>query len=80
MDRLASLLTEINPDHCPRLARIGKVNCTGRSALNEERIFSAKEQQGPPLLLIMPYLQLLSYPATIFSEKYRRIGSIDQDI
>ena len=25
MDRLASLLTEINPDHCPRLARIGKV-------------------------------------------------------
>ncbi len=40
--------------------------------------FSAKEQQGPPLLLIMPYLQLLSYPATIFSEKYRRIGSIDQ--
>lgn len=28
MDRLASLLTEINPDHCPRLARIGKVNCT----------------------------------------------------
>lgn len=26
MDRLASLLTEINPDHCPRLARIGKVN------------------------------------------------------
>lgn len=28
MDRHASLLTEINPDHCPRLARIGKVNCT----------------------------------------------------
>lgn len=28
MDRLASLLTEINPDHGPRLARIGKVNCT----------------------------------------------------
>ncbi len=26
----------------------------------------------------MPYLQLLSYPATIFSEKYRRIGSIDR--
>ncbi len=43
MDRLASLLTEINPDHCPHLARIGKVNCTERSALNEERIFSAKE-------------------------------------
>ena len=46
------------------------------STLSEERTLSAKEQQGPPLLLILPYLQLLSYPATIFSEKYRRIGSI----
>jgi len=44
--------------------------------MSEERTLSAKEQQGSPSFLILTYLQLLSYRATVLCKKYRRIGSI----
>ncbi len=68
MDRLASLLTEINPDHCPRLARIGKL--TALKIRSERRAdLQCKEQQGPPLIINNALSTTAELPSYHFQRK-----------
>lgn len=79
MDRLASLLTEINPTIVRALHESEKL--TALKIRSERRADLQCKRTARPAFIINNALSTTAeLPSYHFQRKYRRIGSIDQDI